>query len=94
MSTPSQIQLKMSNLANLLSHAQVAANYDVRNIKIKFNGEKVVEINEGKEVYKKLVPANMKLRLVEMLWDGEVVYAIQEEQVIVDRLLLLKEQLL
>ncbi len=84
----------MSKLANLLSHAQIATNYNVRNIEIKFNGEKVIEIHEGKEIYKKLVPAKLKLHLVEMLWDGEVVYAIQEEQVIIDRLLLFKEQLL
>ena len=82
----------MSKLANLLSHAQVAADYNVQNIEIKFNGEKVIEIDGGKEIYKKLVPANLKLHLVEMLWDGEVVYAIEEEQVIVDRLLIFKEQ--
>ncbi len=84
----------MSKLANLLSHAQIATNYNVQNIEIKFNGEKVIEIDGGKEIYKKLVPANWTLHLVEMLWDGEVVYAIQEEQVIVDRLLLFKEQIL
>jgi hypothetical protein len=83
----------MSKLANLLAHAQIAANYDVRNIEIKFNGMKVIEIDGGKEIYKKLVPASLKLDLVEMLWDGEVVYAIQDEQVIVDRLLLFKEQI-
>lgn len=82
----------MSKLANLLSHAQIAANYDVQNIEIRFNGEKVIEIDRGKEIYKKLVPVNLNLHLVEMLWDGEVVYAIQEEQIIVDRLLLFKEQ--
>ena len=83
----------MSKLANLLSHAQVAADYNVQNIEIRFNGEKVIEIDGGKEIYKKLVPAKLKLDLVEMLWDGEVVYAIEEEQVVVDRLLLFKEQI-
>ena len=83
----------MSKLANLLSHAQVASDYNVQNIEIRFNGEKVIEIDGGKEIYKKLVPAKLKLHLVEMLWDEELVYAIEEEQVVVDRLLLFKEQI-
>lgn len=83
----------MSNLVNLLSHSQVSPDYDVQIIQIRFNGEIVLQIDQGQQTYEKLVPSNLKLNSLEIFWDEEVVYAIQEEEVIVDRLLLYKNQM-
>ncbi len=83
----------MSNLVNLLSHSQVPPDYDVQIIQIRFNGEIVLQIDQGEQTYEKLVPSNLKLNLLEIFWDEDVVYAIQEEEVIVDRLLLYKNQI-
>ncbi len=45
-----------------------------KTIQLHFDGIEVLRIEDGKESYKQLVPAGTTPKLVEMRWDGEVVY--------------------
>ena len=41
-----------------------------------FDGVEVLRIEDGVKCYEVLVPANTEPNLIEMRWDGEVVYAV------------------
>lgn len=53
-----------------------------------FDGVEVLRIEDGKECHKLLVPADQQPDLMELRWDGELVYAISptSSQVHVNRL--------
>lgn len=45
-------------------------------IQIHFDGIEVMRIEDGKKCQEVLVPTDMEPEVIEMRWDGEVVYAI------------------
>lgn len=57
-----------------------ASNHRPRVIQLFFDQIEVMKIENGQKVYEKLVPDTYKPILVEMLWDGEVVYVLQAEK--------------
>ena len=63
-------------------------NHQPKKIQIKFDGIEVIRIEDGKKSKEVMVVADKKPELIEMLWDGEVVYAIapQSDSVLVNRL--------
>lgn len=63
-------------------------NHQPRIIQIKFDGIEVIRIENGEKSKEVMVRADKKPELIEMLWDGEVVYAIapQSGSVLINRL--------
>lgn len=53
-----------------------------------FDGVEVLRIEDGEKHHEILFPADHQPKLMEMIWDGEVVYAISpaSSQVLVNRL--------
>ena len=53
-----------------------------------FDGVEVLRIEDGKECHKILFPPDHQPNLMEMRWDGEVVYAISptSDKVLINRL--------
>ena len=53
-----------------------------------FDGVEVLRIEYGKKCHEMLFPADHQLKLMEMLWDGEEVYAISptSKQFLINRL--------
>ncbi len=41
-----------------------------------FDGVEVLRIEDGEKCHEILFPADHQLKLMEMVWDGEIVYAI------------------
>lgn len=63
-------------------------NHQPKVIQIKFDGIEVIRIEDGRKSKEVMVCADKKPALIEMLWDGEVVYAIapQSDQILVNHL--------
>ena len=57
-------------------------------VQLHFDGIEVLRIEDGKECYKQLVAAAVEPDLIEMRWDGEIVYALapKSSQVLINRL--------
>lgn len=53
-----------------------------------FDGVEVLRIEDGKKCHEISFPADHQPKLMEMVWDGEVVYAVSpaSEQVLINRL--------
>ncbi len=47
-----------------------------RTIQLYFDGVEVLRIEDGVKCYEVSVPADTEPNLIEMRWDGEVVYAV------------------
>ena len=63
-------------------------DHQPRIIQLYFDGVEVLRIEDGKKSYEVLVPSGIEPELIEMRWDGEVVYAISppSSQVLLNRL--------
>lgn len=92
----------MSNLEMLLAQNQLPLDYQPRIIQLYFDGLEVLRIEDGHQVYEKLVPADIAPELMEMYWDREVVYALKtppssvdnptpQSLILVNRMLLLMD---
>ncbi len=51
-------------------------NSQPRTIQMYFDGVEVLRIEDGEKCHEILFPADHQLKLMEMVWDGEIVYAI------------------
>ena len=62
--------------------------YQPRIVQLHFDGIEVLRIEDGRKSYEKLVSPGVEPDLVEMRWDGEIVYALapKSSQVILNRL--------
>ncbi len=62
--------------------------YQPRVIQLHFDGIEVLRIEDGKKSYEKLVLASVEPELIEMRYDGEIVYvlAANSSQVLLNRL--------
>ncbi len=79
----------MSDLRNLLAHPQLSSNYQPQTVQINFDGVRVLQIEREVTVYNQLNCQDIEPKVIEMLWDGQVVLELQGKQVTVDRLMLL-----
>lgn len=79
----------MSDLRNLLAHPQLSSSYQPQTVQINFDGVRVLQIERGVTVYNQLNCQDIEPKVIEMLWDGQVVLELQGKQVTVDRLMLL-----
>lgn len=57
-------------------------------IQLHFDGIEVLRIEGGNKSYEKLIPVGVEPDLIEMRWDGEIVYALapKSSQVLLNRL--------
>lgn len=60
-----------------------------RTIQLYFDGVEVLRVENGRKCHEVVVPAGTEPKLVEMRWDGEVVFAISppSTHVLINRLL-------
>lgn len=51
-------------------------NQKPKTIQLHFDGVEVLQIEDGIKCHEVLVPANTQVELIEMRWDGKIVYSV------------------
>lgn len=87
-------------MVNFPLEKQLSRNYQPQTIQLYFDGLEVLQVKNGQKVFEKLVPADFKPFLIEMRWDGQVVYALKpryrdnlelKATILINRLLLVRD---